>query len=99
MSDKELPVPTAADDADAIAALQRERDQLHDRLLRTMADFDNYRKRTERERRDLSDAVAADVVRDMLPVLDDLERALAAPAVASERPEPVDGYRRGIELI
>jgi molecular chaperone GrpE len=74
--------------------LRRERDDLRDRLLRVTADFDNYRKRTDRERRDLSDAITADVVRDLLPAVDDLERALAAPAA-----EDAGVYRRGVELI
>jgi molecular chaperone GrpE len=73
--------------------LQRERDDLYDRLLRSTAEFDNYRKRVERERRDLVDATASDVVRDLLPVLDDFERALAAPGGAD------DAFRRGVELI
>jgi molecular chaperone GrpE len=81
-----------ADAGDPQTALQQERDDLHDRLLRVTADFDNYRKRTERERRELSDAVAADIVRDVLPAIDDLERALAAQAAD-------DPYRRGVELI
>jgi molecular chaperone GrpE len=73
--------------------LQRERDDLYDRLLRTTAEFDNYRKRVERERRDLVDATASDVVRDLLPVLDDFERALAASGATD------DAFRRGVELI
>jgi molecular chaperone GrpE len=76
-------------------ALQRERDELYDRLLRTTAEFDNYRKRTDRERRELSDAIAADVVRDLLPAIDDLERALAAAPAG----DAASGYRRGVELI
>jgi molecular chaperone GrpE len=80
---------------DGTAALQRDRDDLYDRLLRTTADFENYRKRTERERRDLSDAVTADVMRDVLPAIDDLERALATPAAA----DAANAYRRGVELI
>lgn len=75
--------------------LQRERDDLHDRLLRMTAEFDNYRKRTDRERRELSEAAGADLIRDLLPVLDDLERALAAPA---DSPAAV-AYRNGVELI
>ena len=83
---------TPADEAGE--ALQRERDDLRDRLLRVTAEFDNYRKRTDRERRELSDAVAADFARDLLPALDDLERALAAP------PQPGDQVlRTGVELI
>ena len=78
-----------------IDALQSERDELRDRLLRTSAEFDNYRKRTERERRELSDAVSADIVRDMLPAVDDLERALAA----SSGDEASAALHRGITLI
>jgi molecular chaperone GrpE len=74
--------------------LQRERDDLYDRLLRLTAEFDNYRKRTEREKREWSDAAAGDVIRDLLPAIDDLERAIAAsasdPAVAQ--------FRNGVEL-
>lgn len=75
--------------------LQRDRDELHDRLLRVTAEFDNYRKRTERERRELSEAIAGDIVREILPAIDDLERALATPAAD----EPAVAYRRGVELI
>jgi molecular chaperone GrpE len=80
---------------DSVSALQRERDDLYDRLLRMTADFDNYRKRNERERRDLSDAVTAEVVRDVLPAIDDLERALATPTTD----EAALPYRKGVEMI
>ena len=83
----------AASDAEA-AALRQERDDLQDRLLRAAAEFDNFRKRTERERRELSDAVAADLIRDLLPVADDLERALAASAATAD-----PALRSGVELI
>ena len=79
---------------DEAAALQKERDELQDRLLRSAAEFDNYRKRTERERRELSDAVSADLIRDLLPVVDDLERALAASTESSDQ-----ALRSGVELI
>jgi molecular chaperone GrpE len=89
--DTNAPDPAPADGADA---LRQERDDLQDRLLRTAAEFDNYRKRTDRERRDLSEAVAGDVLRDLLPVVDDLERAIAA---ATDSPDPA--LRSGVELI
>jgi len=95
MTQHDLSTTGTGADAGARDALQRERDDLYDRLLRVTADFDNYRKRTERERRELSDAVAADIVRDILPAVDDLERALAAPA----GDESAAAYRRGVELI
>jgi len=80
--------------ADDVEALKQERDELQDRLLRSAAEFDNYRKRTERERRELSDAVSADLIRDVLPVVDDLERALAAAADSPDK-----ALRSGVELI
>lgn len=97
--------PTAgAVDADApeaeaaeLETLRRERDEAQDRLLRLQAEFDNYRKRIERERRELGDHFAAELLTEFLPVLDDVERALDA---ASASPEPVlASHRLGLELI
>jgi molecular chaperone GrpE len=76
------------------AALRRERDEMYDRLLRKTAEFDNYRKRIDKERRELSEWAAAEVLTDMLNVLDNLDRALAA-----EAPPEAQGYRAGVELI
>ena len=76
-----------------LAEVTRERDALRDRLLRAAAEFDNYRKRMERERRDLADYIAGDVLSDVLPLLDNFERAMRAPAA------DLDTHRTGIELI
>jgi molecular chaperone GrpE len=81
---------------DELAALQQERDDLRDRLLRSAAEFDNYRKRTERERRELSEAASADLIRELLPIVDDFERALASEVWHSSGESAA---RRGIELI
>jgi molecular chaperone GrpE len=72
--------------------LRKERDALQDRLLRTAAEFDNYRKRMDRERRDLADYTAGEVLSEFLPIIDNLERALQAA-------EPEDPLRKGVELI
>ena len=80
-------------EADDIDRLQRERDEYYERLLRTTADFDNYRKRTDRERRELAEHAATALLTDLLPLVDDLERALAADAPDGD----VD--RRGVEII
>ena len=82
------------DISDPTDALQREKDALQDRLLRTAAEFDNYRKRMDRERRDLAEYAAADILKDLLPILDNFERALQAPATPD-----TDAFRKGIELI
>ncbi len=86
-----------ADDVDPVAAeleeAVRQRDAHYERLLRVTAEFDNYRKRTERERRELIEQAAGDLLGDLLPVVDDLERALAAET------QDGDAYRRGVEII
>ena len=99
------PAPDAAppeaeagrDDTDAggpkLDEVTRDRDAHYDRLLRITAEFDNYRKRTERERRELIEQAAGDLLGDLLPVVDDLERALAADSADG------DAYRRGVEII
>ncbi len=77
----------------ALEEAVRQRDEHYDRLLRLTAEFDNYRKRTERERRELIEQAAGDLLGDLLPIVDDLERALAADA------RDGDAYRRGVEII
>lgn len=90
---------TNTDAAVDVAALQQDRDETYDRLLRMTAEFDNYRKRTDRERRDLSDYLTMDVVRDILPVIDDLERAMAAAGGGLETNAELAAYHQGIVLI
>ena len=75
--------------------VQRERDEYYERLLRKTAEFDNFRKRTERERQALAEAAAVDLIEELLPLLDDFERALKAESGT----EGTDAYRRGVELI
>jgi molecular chaperone GrpE len=75
--------------------LQRQRDEYYDLLLRKTAEFDNFRKRTERDRQTLNEAAAASILEELLPLMDDLERALKAQTGT----DPGDGYRRGVELI
>lgn len=82
-----------------IAALAAERDQLaaekadlKDRLLRAMADFDNFRRRAERDRSDYVQFAAMEMVRDLIPILDDFQRAMNVETADKE-------YAKGIELI
>ena len=84
------PAPALADE---IVELRKERDSLHDRLLRQAAEFDNYRKRIDRERKDTVQYAAADFLQELLPVIDDFERALQIDARGAE------SYRQGIEII
>jgi molecular chaperone GrpE len=77
-----------------VEALKNEKNALQDRLLRTAAEFDNYRKRVDRERREQAELAAASLLEEMLPIVDDLERALQAPATGDAA-----AYRAGVELI
>jgi molecular chaperone GrpE len=86
--------PDEAAEAVDVEALKAERSALQDRLLRTAAEFDNYRKRIDRERREQSESAAASLLTEVLPVVDNLERALLAPS----GPEAA-GLRAGVELI
>jgi len=79
--------------ADEIVELRKERDALQDRLLRQAAEFDNYRKRVDRDKKDFAQYAAVDFVRDLLPIIDDFERALQTGAPGAE------SYREGLELI
>lgn len=86
---------SSQDPADSpLEALRKEKDALQDRLLRTAAEFDNYRKRIDRDRRDQADAATADALADLLPIIDDVERALKAPTGGD-----IEGFRKGVELI
>jgi molecular chaperone GrpE len=74
-----------------VEELRRERDELQDQLLRRRAEFENYRKRVERDRQQAgADSVAA-ILKALIPTIDNLDRALAAPGG--------EGLREGVELI
>ena len=77
-----------------LAELQRERDDYKDRWLRKGAEFENYRKRIERERREQADQAVVDILKELLLVVDDFDRALTVDAG-----EGGAAYRKGVELI
>jgi molecular chaperone GrpE len=88
----DLASPETSDDW---GQLQQERDEYQDLLLRKTAELDNYKKRTERERASVANTAAIDLITDLLPLVDDLERALAADPESST----TTSYRTGIALI
>lgn len=91
------PSETAVAQADAGAsdlpqAASEDAEKMRERLIRTMADFDNFRKRTDREKSDLRKQAAGSVLRDILEVVDNLERALSASG-------KLDELKQGVEMI
>ena len=88
-----------ADLADQLAAVATDRDRLQlenaemqDRLLRRQAEFENFRKRVEREKVELLEYSGLEAVRAILPVVDDFDRAVKAESADKE-------YARGMEMI
>jgi molecular chaperone GrpE len=67
-----------------VEELRREIHDLRDRLLRSRADIDNFRKRTEREKQDFYRYALGDIMRELVPVLDNFERAVAAKTQSSQ---------------
>ena len=85
--------PAAEVPAQELAGLQQEVDRFKELYLRKMADFENYRKRQEREMVEFRRLANSDLLRDLFPVLDNLERALDVPGSEGS------GLRAGVELV
>ena len=97
--DPDLPPGGGVENSDLqvqIDSLTAERSILYDQLLRRQAEFENYRKRIERERAETFQRSRADVLLEMIPILDNLERALLSLEESEGDPEAT---RHGVELI
>ena len=81
--------------ADDLTALQQKYDELNDTHLRLRAEFDNYRNRTMREKADLIKMGGESALKNLLPVIDDFERALQNIRATEE----MDAIREGVDLI
>jgi len=92
--DENLSRDSAAADAE-VAKLANDLNDLRQTLMRRQADFDNYRKRIEKERTEDSRRATARVVESLIPIIDGFEHALAAHRDAPE----YENYRKGFELI
>lgn len=76
-----------------IARLTGELEEVRELVRRKQAEFENYRKRVERERSEFIDYAASELVKEILPVLDNLERALGAPGGGGKR------LREGVDIV
>lgn len=89
------PQQEAADDKAAEVSAEELVEQWRDKYLRLQAEFDNYRKRTLREKMELVERGGADVIKAMLPVADDMDRAVEAMAGSDD----IEALRAGVGLI
>ncbi|MFQ5720343.1 MAG: nucleotide exchange factor GrpE [Acidobacteriota bacterium] len=89
-ADETPPVEASTD----VAALREQVKALEEDLLRVRADFENFRRRQDRDRSDLIRRASADLLRDVLPVVDNFRRALDADSEGTP-----DGYKEGVRMI
>lgn len=78
-----------------IEKLQEEKRELNDRLLRTSADFENFRKRSRQQQEELGRVANERLIADLLPVIDDFERALDSPEESAD----LNSWKAGVQLI
>ena len=86
---------TEAQETEEVNEWEKKYNEINDSYLRLMADFDNYRKRTIKEKADLIKNAGERIICDFLPIVDNFERALESMKTA----EDVEAVRQGVELI
>ena len=86
---------TQEEQGPTVEELQARIAELEDKNLRMMAEFDNYRRRTNKEKLDLMETAGERIFTEMLPLVDDFERATAA----MEKTDDISAVREGIKLI
>lgn len=83
-----------SDDLDSeLESIRAQLSQVNDKLLRTLAEYDNYRKRTQKEKEAIYSDSKSEIVMKLLPIIDNFERAEAA-----EQPD-IETYKKGIDMI
>lgn len=80
--------------AEDLELVRQQYKELEDKFIRLAADFDNYRKRMVREIEELKDVIRVELIKSLLPILDDLERACSS--ITEDRN---DGIREGLEMV
>ena len=95
VASEEMTDEFAEDPEEEAVALKKELSELHDKYLRLAAEYDNYRKRTLREKMDLIQNAGESLLMDILPVVDDFERGIEVASNA----EDMDAVRTGMDLI
>lgn len=86
----------AGEQIDPLNDLEQKLAEANDKFLRLFSDFDNFRKRTAREKLEMSKTASSDLIVQLIPVIDDFERALKSMEIQDESVLPI---RQGVELI
>lgn len=85
--------PAEADPAAEVEALKQQLAESVERMKRLQADFENFRRRTRQEKEELSNMVVQDFIKDLLPMIDNFDRAMAAEATDAAQ------FQQGVEMI
>ena len=86
---------TVEEPIDELEELKNQLSEQKEKYLRLFADFDNYKKRTAKERLDLLNTAGKDIILSVIPVIDDFERAIAG----AEQAKDVESVKEGMVLI
>jgi len=92
---EETVIETVVDEAVVELTWEDKYEEMNDKFVRLYAEFDNYRRRTNKERIELIGSASAGVIKDMIPVLDDFDRALAN----NETSEDIAAVKEGFKLV
>jgi molecular chaperone GrpE len=102
MADVDNPEEKVEELAERVEALEEERDELNDRVLRKAAEFENYRRRMDREKKRRYEAGMLDVIEPVLEVLDDFERSIDAAEELQDSQDAEKAYeslKGGVEMV
>ncbi|MCT4583141.1 MAG: nucleotide exchange factor GrpE [Flavobacteriales bacterium] len=86
---------SSTNETSAIEKLEAEKKELNDKFLRLFSDFDNFRKRSAKEKLEITKTASAGVIKDLLSVVDDFDRAIEN----NEKSEDIDAIKEGFSLI
>ncbi len=95
VEDKENVSEEKKEEVNPIELIQAQLDEMKDKYLRLSAEFDNYRKRSLKEKMDLTKYASEDVLQSILPVVDDFERAIASMEISSD----MNAIKQGLHLV
>lgn len=83
------------EEAPAEQTMEEKYNELNDKFVRLYAEFDNFRRRTNKEKVDLISSASASILKDLVPVLDDFERALEN----NEKSDDIEAVKEGVKLV
>ena len=94
-NDTEVNTEEQVEEAPAEQTMEEKYNELNDKFVRLYAEFDNFRRRTNKEKVDLISSASASILKDLVPVLDDFERALEN----NEKSDDIEAVKEGVKLV